>query len=327
MKKVIIDTRLYEDILTFGEKYDSFCIKLRCSLVRLNENSELYACVRGGEGIPCPVYLADSHERAEENRNADMCDKWIEAIRRADTAELKFYEKILDVITGVEVTCGEHTRKIAKPLAETMRRLSTERNKVLVISHEKRYEEADKEEFQSRSVISLSELDSSVVDILYFDGADKLVEKLLYAGCRELNIFVPQTRNDKNIVKTLRKLSKKAPFSNRIAVAIGDDYAPGSFCKLIVGSAEKVAGCNAYKVFFSTAYESERGKFVYVGQNTVDRLSEQARYRLKPHAVHYITSIMSELILAAISEKKYTSERLYKVNAKDLTTETIYKED
>ncbi len=327
MKKVIIDTRLYEDILTFGEKYDSFCVKLSCSLVKLNENAELYACVRGGEGIPCPVYLADSRMRAEENRNADACDKWIEAIRRADTAELKFYEKTADGVTGVEVIAGEHTLRIAKPLAATMRRLSTERNKVIIISHEKRYEEADKAEFQSRSVLSLAELDSSAVDIVYFEGADKLLEKLLYAGCRELNVFVPHTRNDKNIVKTLRKLSKKAPFGNRIAVAIGNDYEPGSCCKLIVGPAERIAGCNAYKVFFSTAYNGELGKFVYVGQNTADLIPEQTRYRLKPHTVHYITSVMSELILAALSEKKYSSGRLYTVKANDLTTETIYKED
>ena len=328
MKNVIIDKALFSEVLRINVEYDSFCTVLNCSLVKLHENAELYACVRSTEGIPCKLYIANSSESVDKSRAESHETEWIEAIGNRETVTIRLCHKTAQgSIEKVRVSLGTQTPTIAKSLCRSMDRLSTDRNNISIICHKKKYGEAEKAAFQKRSVVDLSEIDSSGVDIIYFDGADKLIEKLLYGGCRELTVFVTEAGKSKSVLKLLDKLSRRAPFSNRITVVTGATYAPKTTSTLLVGKASDLAANALAKVFFSVNYAEHEGVGVSVGQNTVALIPDESDHRLKPHTLHYITSIMSELILRAITTKEYRAKRLFKVNAKNLITETIIKEN
>lgn len=328
MKKVILDKSLYDDILRVNSEYDSFCTVLNGSLVKLHESAELYAFVRSTEGIPCKLYIANSSESVDKSRVDSLETEWIEAIGDKETVAIRLCsKKAQGSIEKARVSLGTQTPTIAKSLCRSMDRLSTDRNNVSIICHKKKYGEAEKNAFQKRSVVDLSAIDSSGVDIIYFDGADKLIEKLLYGGCRELTVFVTEEGKARSVLKLLDKLSRRAPFSNRITVVIGATYDPKTTSTLLVGKAEDMFADIHAKVFFSVNYAEGDGISISVGQNTTDFIPNPTDHRLKPYTLHYITSIMSELILHAISTQEYHARRLFKVNAKNLVTETIIKED
>ena len=328
MKSVIIDKALFSEVLRINVAYDSFCTVLNCSLVKLHENAELYACVRSTEGIPCKLYIANSRDNIEKSRIGSAEIEWIEAIGNTETVNVCLCHKdTSSAILRTSAFLGVQTPMISNQLCRTMERLSNERNTISVICHKKKYGEAEKNAFQKRSVVDLSAIDSSGVDIIYFDGADKLVEKLLYGGCRELTVFVTEEGKARSVLNLLDKLSRRAPFSNRITVVIGATYAPKTTSTLLVGKAEDMFADIHAKVFFSVHYEEGDGISISVGQNTTDFIPNPTDHRLKPYTIHYTTSIMSELILHAISTQEYHARRLFKINAKNLVTETIIKED
>ena len=329
MKKVILDKALYADVLCVNAEYDSFCTVLHCSLVKLHKNAELYVCVRAtDEGVPCKLYIADSHEAIAQYRGTSTETDWLEVIGPAENEGVCLCHKSASGnVVKTQVAVGIQKPMIPKSLCRTMDRLSNELNRVSVICHEKKYSEVEKTAFQKRSVVDLSVIDSSGVDIIYFDGANKLIEKLLYGGCRELTVFITYAGKAKGITKALDRISRKAPFSNRITVVIGDTYAPRTATTVLVGNAASMTGRNSAQIFFSVNYTEGEGVGVSVGQNTSEFIPDPTDHRLKPHTLHYITSIMSELVLRAVSVREYHAKRLFKVNAKTLATETTIKED
>ena len=328
MKNVIIDQALLDVVLRVKGACDAFCAVLNCSLLKLHEGAELYACVRSDGGTPCKLYVASSRDAVEKNR-ADSSDaEWIEAIVDGEGLTVSLCRRSASGdMTSARALLGTQTATISKALSDSMDRLSTDRNGVSVICHRKQYGAAERAAFQKRSVVDLSAIDSRGVDIIYFDGADKLIEKLLYGGCRELTVFVTETGRGKQIAKLLDRLSRRAPFSNRITVVVGEGYAPKTAPALLVGNAKDLTGKATARVFFSVNYAEHEGVGVAVGQNTVELIPDATKHRLKPHALHYVTSVMSELILRAVTAKEYGAKRLFKINAKTLVTETIIKED
>ena len=330
MKKVIIDQALYTDVLRINSEYDSFCTVLKCSLIKAHENADLYMCIRASsESESCELYIANNCENIKKFRKDDTtADEWIEAIGGPENVSIFLCHKsALGKVDKVPVSIGVQKLTIPETLCRTMDRLSREDNCVFVIHHEKSYGETEKLAFQKRSVLDLSAIDSSGVDIIYFDGADKLIEKLLYAGCRELTVFITDTNKYKQIIKMLNKLSCKAPFSNRITVVVGDNYVPKTATSILVGDATYSTIETSAHVFYSVNYVDGEGVCVSVGQNTADLITTSTNHHLKTHTIHYITSIMSEIIMRMVSAKEYHSKRLFKVNAKTLVTETIIKED
>jgi hypothetical protein len=332
-KTVILDSALFADALRVKAAYDSFCAVLNCSLVKLHENAELYACVRGtGEqGEPCKLYVTNCTAGLSLVEPGET--EWIEVIgdtdsfkaflcRRGETGETE----------RSEIPCGVHRPRIPELLGQTMNRLSTADNRVLVLHHEKTYRADEREAFRKRSVVDPEGMDSRGVDILYFDGADKLIEKLLFGGCRELTVFVTQESRAKSIVKSLERLSRRAPYTNRLTVVIGKTYEPRTATALLVGSladlsAAGASSCHVSKVHFSVHSAVSGGTEAMVGQNTAELVPDVADRRLKPHAMHYITSVMSELVMRAVSTGESRAKRLFLINGKTLMTETIMKED
>lgn len=328
MKKVILDKSLYADVLYVNTDYDSFCTVLNCSLIKLHENAELYVCVRTADkGKPCKLYIANSHETIAQYRGASTETEWLEVTGTAKNEAVRLYHRNASGnIEKNQVAVGIQKPMIPKSLCHTMDRLSDEHNEVSVICHKKTYTEAEKKAFQKRSVMDLSLIDSSGVDIIYFDGANKLIEKLLYGGCRELTVFITDTSKTKGITKALDRISRKAPFSNRITIVIGGTYAPRTATTVLVGNAAAMLVRNSAQIFFSVDYTEGEGVGVSVGQNTAEFVSNPIDHRLKPHTLHYITSIMSELVLHAVSAREYHAKRLFRINAKTLATETTIKE-
>lgn len=328
MKKVIFDKALLSDVYQICLGHDSFCAMLHCSLVKLHENAALYACVRSAEGIPCTVYVANDREIIDRNRNTDAEKEWVEAIVDQGNINVFFcYKNGSRDTERAQVFSGVHTPMISVSLCNTMSRLSTENNRIFMIQHQKEYGETEKAAFQKRSAVDLDTIDSSGVDIIYFDGADKLIEKLLYGGCRKLTVFVTEIDRAKTILKKLNELSCKAPFSNCIMVVVEETYAPKTENGILVGNVINVPSQINPQIFFAVNYVKGEGVSVWIGQNTPMLVSDPIYRRLKPHTIHYITSIMSELVLKAVSSKGCRAKRLFKVNAKTLTTETIFKED
>ncbi len=328
MKRVIIDENLFNDVISIASNCDAFCAVLKCSVFKLHENSELYACLRSTEGMPCNLYIAESAESINKRREGADEKEWIEAIGKNELESIMYYRLTQSkVVESSEVVCGTKIHTIAKPLCQTMNRLSTDENHVQIICHRKKYGKDDKDAFQQRSVIDLSSVDSRGVDIVYFDGADKLIEKLLYGGCRELTVFINAKCESKDILRRLEKISKKAPFSNRLTIVTSDSYHSRTEPFVLVGRSKDISSKSASKIFISSAYAEGEGVFVFVGQNTENMIPDYEDCHIKSHTLHYVTSIMSELILHAITTKEYSARRLFKVNAKNLTTETIIKED
>ena len=328
MKRVIIEENLFNDVINITSNCDSFCAVIKCSVFKLHENSELYACLRSAEGTPCNLYIAESAESIKKRREGINEKEWIEAIGKSELDSIIYYRLTQSkAVESSEVICGIKMHTIDKSLCQTMNRLSTDANHVQIICHRKKYSKEDKDAFQKRSVIDLSSVDSRGVDIVYFDGADKLIEKLMYGGCRELTVFINEYRESKDILRRLEKISQKAPFSNRLTVVTGDSYLSRTEPFLIVGRSKDISSESASKIFISSAYVEGEGILVFVGQNVENMLPVYEDCRIKSHTLHYVTSIMSELILHAITTKEYSAKRLFKVNAKNLTTETIIKED
>ncbi len=327
MKKIILDKALFSEIIRINTTCDSYVSVLKCSLFKLHDNSELYACLHSNEGTPCNLYIADNSEDIAARRDGNKEKEWIEVVGKGEADSIVFCRETANGIEKSEVVCGEKTAMISTSLCQTMSRLSSDANEVTLLCHKKKYGNAEKEAFQKRSVIDLATVDSRGVDIIYFEGADKLVEKLLYGGCRELTVFVTEVNKAKSIRKSLEKISKKAPFSNRIAVVCGERYNPRTASRVLVGRASDMKHNVETKIFMASSYGEGEGLSISVGQNTEEMIPDVMDGRVKPHAIHYITSIMSELVLRSITAKTYSSKRLFKVNAKNLITETIIKED
>lgn len=333
MKNVILNRALFADALKQSSAYDTFCFVLNCTLARLHENTELYACLPAGEGIPCKLYVADSAQTVERLLAASEDTEWIEVTGNAENAAVCLCRRMgKGAVERRPVSCGSCRPVIPEALTDTMSRLSGKDNRVTVIHREKPYSREEKTALQQRSVVDLDTVDSRGVDILYFEGADKLIEKLLYGGCRELTVFVTATEKSSAALKTLDKLSRRAPFSNRITVAVGETYAPRTEAALVVGTAADLSvgalsAPSVPTVFLSVHDTAGEGAFVSVGQNTAELIPDPTNRRLKSHTLHYVTSLMSELILRAVTTGEYRGQRLFKVNAKTLMTETIVKED
>ena len=325
MKNVILDEALYAEVLRVHTGYDSFCTQLRCSLLKLHENAQIYACVReNGEGVPCKLYIADSAETVSRFRTQADEAEWIEVIG----AEVFLCHKDPEgCVVREAVYVGTRVPMISESLCRTMGRLSDAGNSVYVISHEKRYTEAEMAAFQKRSVLDLEAIDSGGVDVIYFDGAERLIEKLLYGGCRELTVFITDRARSRSILRALDRLSRRAPFTNRITAVVTDTYAPRTATAVLVGNAAEMTVSAPAEIFFSVNYADGEGVGVSVGQNTAALAPDRTDHRLRPHTLHYVTSVMSELVLHAISKGEYGAKRLFKVNAKTLLTETIIKED
>ena len=327
MKRVIIDKALFNELVRINSACDTYCTVLDCSLVQLHENSDLFACVHSTEdGFPCKVYVANDQKSIERHRAGIEETEWIEVIGGPESERIHLCRISNSRIERSPIFVGSEVAKITRPLAHTMERLSNDHNSVYIITNSKAYDEADREALQKRSVIDLSAIDSSGVDIIYFDGADKLIEKLLYGGCRELNVFITDIGRAKAILESLKKLSRKAPFSNRLTVIVGECYAPKSKPSILVSKGEAATVGVPAHIFFSVNYAEGEGVGVSVGQNTANIIPDPSEHHLKPYTLHYVTSVMSELILHAVSTKQYHARRLFKVNAKSLVTETVIKE-
>lgn len=329
MKKVILDQAVLTEILRVNKEADSFCVVLSCSLVKLHENAELYTCLRSSrEGIPCNLYIANHSETIAKYRGEMMEKEWLEAIGDGESVSVSFYHRsIAGNVEKTLVSLGAQMPMIPKTLCRSMERLSSEKNEVIILCHKKTYHEVEKEAFNKRSVIDLATIDSAGIDIIYFDGADKLIEKLLYGGCRELTVFITDVEKAKHMTKRLDKLSRKAPFSNRLTVVIGNKYEPKTKTTLLIGDANAMTLKAPACIFFAVNASNAEGLSVFVGQNTKDLIPGSANHHLKAYTLHYITSIMSELVLRAVSTKEYHAKRLFRVNAKTLMSETIIKEE
>lgn len=332
-KTVILDSALFADALRVNAAYDSFCAALSCSLVRLHENAEIFACVRdvGEQGEPCKLYVTNCAAGPPIVEPHET--EWIEVIGEADRFKAFLcYREGAGEVTRSEISCGVSRPMIPESLGQTMSRLSNADNRIRILHHEKEYRADEREAFRKRSVVDPEGLDSRGVDILYFDGADKLIEKLLFGGCRELTVFITQEDRAKSIMKCLERLSRRAPFTNHLTVVIGKTYEPRTSTSLLVGNATDISAAGACsgrlpKVFLSVHSALNGGVEVMTGQNTADLVPDVADRRLKPHTVHYVTSVMSELVMHAVSTGEYRAKRLIRVNGKTLMTETIMKED
>ena len=327
MRQIVINKSLFEDVLRINSQCDTFCAIINCSLVKLHEGAELYACLRTDGGESCKLYVADCTETVEKSIFPNE-NEWIEAVGDVENLTINYCKKSKSqIVEKTAVFSGVETPKMATALCDTMEKLSVDGNKILIIKHEKKYTDNVRRAFQKRSVLDLSSIDSRGVDIVYFDGATKLIEKLLYSGCRELTVFLKSQNRSESIVRDLDKLSRKAPFSNTITVVVSDEHSRKSPSKILVGHARDIDSRASTRIFFSTNYAEGDGFSISVGQNTENTIPDEANCKLKPYAIHYITSIMSELILKATTSQSTSARRLFKVNAKSLKTETIIKEN
>ena len=327
MRQIVINKSLFEDVLRINSQCDTFCSIINCTLVKLHEGAELYACLRAGGGEPCKLYVADCAETVAKSISPNE-NEWIEAVGNMENLTIYYCKKNKSqIVEKSAVFSGVETPKMATALCDTMEKLSVDGNKILIIKHEKKYTDNVRRAFQKRSVLDLSSIDSRGVDVVYFDGATKLVEKLLYSGCRELTVFIKKQDRSEAIVRDLDKLSRRAPFSNTITVVIGDEYSRKTPSKILVGHVRDLDSRAVTRIFFSTNYAEGEGFGISVGQNTENTIPDEMGCKLKPFAIHYITSIMSELILKATTSQSTNARRLFKVNAKSLKTETIIKEN
>ena len=62
MRQIVINKSLFEDVLRINSQCDTFCSIINCTLVKLHEGAELYACLRADGGEPCKLYIADCAE-------------------------------------------------------------------------------------------------------------------------------------------------------------------------------------------------------------------------------------------------------------------------
>lgn len=327
MRQIVINKSLFEDVLRTNSQCDTFCAIINCALVKLHEGAELYACLRTDGGEPCKLYVADCAETVAKSISPDESE-WIEAV--GDVGNVTIYhckKNKSQIVEKNAVFSGIETPKMTTALCDTMEKFSAEENKIHIIKHEKKYTDNVCRAFQKRSVLDLSSIDSRGVDIVFFDGADKLIEKLLYSGCRELTVFLKNQDRSESIVRDLDKLSGRAPFSNTITVVVGDEHPRKSPSKILVGHAIDIDSRASTRIFFSTNFAEGEGIGISVGQNTENMIPDEANCKLKPYAIHYITSIMSELILKATTSQSTSARRLFKVNAKSLKTVTIIKEN
>ena len=326
MRQIVINKSLFEDVMRINSQCDTFCAIINCNLIKLHEGAELYACLRTKGGEPCKLYVADCAETVAKNISPYE-NEWIECVGDVENLTIYYCKKNKSqIVEKSAVFSGVETPKMATALCDTMEKLSVDGNKILIIKHEKKYTDNVRRAFQKRSVLDLSSIDSRGVDIVYFDGATKLIEKLLYSGCRELTVFIKKQDRSEFIVRDLDKLSRRAPFSNTITVVIGDEYSRKTPSKILVGHVRDLDSRAVTRIFFSTNY-AEEGFGISVGQNTENTIPDEMGCKLKPFAIHYITSIMSELILKATTSQSTNARRLFKVNAKSLKTETIIKEN
>lgn len=328
MKNVIVDKALYSDYLSALASLGSFCIRQECSLVRLHENANLYSCVAGREGIPCDLYVGDSVDSINVFRASKEDVEWIEVLPRGNQMEVNFCHKAASgAVVRSDVKSGEKTSDISAEICNSMRRNAPGAEEIFFIQNKKNYDSEVCHQLQKRSVLDLGSLDSSGVDIVYFSGAEQLVEKLLYGGCRELTIYLTRRKEMRRVRRALEEISRRAPFTNRLTLVVTDNYSPTIPPSLAVGMAEDLreASCDVVFLFKSRGIAGK--KELYIGQNTVSELPSKSAFSLKMYTIHYITSILSELVLNFISKKGYGSRKLFKVCATTLETKTIIGED
>ena len=175
MRQIIINKSLFEDILRIHSQCDTFCAIINCSLIKLHEGAELYACLRTDGGEACKLYVADCAETVAKNISPDE-NEWIEVVGDTENLTIHYCKKNKSqIVEKNTIFCGVETPKMAPALCDTMEKLSVEGNKILIIKHEKKYTDSARRAFQKRSVLDLSSIDSRGVDIVYFDGATKLI--------------------------------------------------------------------------------------------------------------------------------------------------------
>jgi len=326
MKTIVMDQEIVSRITKYIPFCERFCVEIESSIVRLHSNSNLYACVKDPSGLSCNIYAGDSKETIDKYRSNSNEKRWIEILCSASNPVAIFYEFNGEECNSSKMILGKKTLKMSEDDCVLMRRVSCESNRVAVFQSRKNYDNGIFEAFQKRSVLDLNSLDSKGIDIIYFKGCEKLIEKLLYGGCRKLTVYIPSTFDQNRILQTMRKLCDKAPYSNQLTCVLDDCYAPETKADLVVGAVDAISDLRGNKLGFGLSNDSGIVN-VYVGLNTTDHLIFDEGTNIFPWTMHYVTSVMSEMILHAISKKNYHIKRLFKINSRNFETETIIKED
>ena len=326
MKTIVMDQEIVSCITKYIPFCERFCVEIESSIVRLHSNSNLYACVKDPSGLSCNIYAGDSKETIDKYRSNINEKRWIEMLCSASNPVAIFYELGGEECNSSKMILGKKTLKMSEDDCVLMRRVSCESNRVAVFQSRKNYDNGIFEAFQKRSVLDLNSLDSKGIDIIYFKGCEKLIEKLLYGGCRKLTVYIPSSFDQNRILQSMRKLSDKAPYSNQLTCVLDDCYAPETKADLVVGASDAISGLHGNKLGFGLSNDSGIVN-VYVGLNTTDHLIFDEGTNIFPWTMHYVTSVMSEMILHAISKKNYHIKRLFKINSRNFETETIIKED
>ncbi len=327
MKQIIIDKALVSDIQKLSARYDKFCATLDCSLVQLHTNSKLYTCVKDNGTSPCRIYIGNCKEIIKRCRSTQQEKMWIEANIIDGQLVAEYFETDENEIRQGTVIVGGKVATIDASHCKALSRSSNSSNRVIFVHSEKTYSEEDHNEFQKRSVINLSTLNSYGIDIIYFDGAPKLIEKLLYGGCSSLTVYIHPSFNQEQALRELRALSDRAPFTNDIVCVLDEHYTPKAEARLVIGEAKRMPTKHRTPSL-SFGISQEAGDVnAYVGINTMEHLILDEEVAIKPSAMHYITSIMAEIVLHAVSKSDFALKRLYKINARSLNSETIIKEN
>ena len=327
MTRIIMNKSVISDAMRINSCCDDYVAILKCSLVELHSNSGIYACIRGVDGEPINVYVASNRKLISKITDEDKSECWIEAVREGESDDVCACRRESDgTVKRSSVCLGVQTPTIPESTCNIMRKHSDKEHRVVLIENTKRYNETEMEALNKRSVMELKSIDSSGVDIIYFDGAEKLVRRLLYAGCPELTVFVTGEGDLDAVVRTLKKISHQAPFSNKISVVCKEKYAPASDTLVLVGRGEDVAEHNIEKIFVSVRSDGEE-TVAWVGQSTECPQSRMETTQIKPSLLYYATSVMSELVLGAVSKRDAKGRRLYRIEAQTLKTETVIRED
>lgn len=298
MRRVIGEFSVADIVADISGKFDRYALKTCLKRVFLNQKKNAVLLFKeGGEG-DIPMYIADSEVSLKAIMGNE--DEWVECLSAHSSS---YCTKDKDGVEKTAICTGVPMNKLPEVDCRDMLRYSTSDNSVSIFRNKKVYSESENEQFQKRNVLALDGLAKKSLTILYFDGAEKLVEYLLRAGVGKIYLATHNLVNVAPVKKTVKDIAKRAPFSNKICFVEGVvPYKDGQSDGLVIGQERDLIECNMtlsakYTIALSAGKDLGGEDTIEICKNLFgDGLHERIG-KLAPYASAYVAAIVAEYAL------------------------------